>query len=112
MGFDLFKELGNVGKSIGQELGGGLGGLAGKKGAAAGRNIGGSLGQLAGSAAPLALAALKTGGPVKGKKGKPVLIVAHGGEYVIPANAKPTVAQKKVVAMNKKKEAMKKKGKK
>lgn len=46
---------------------------------------------------------LKTGGAVKGKKGRPVKAILHGGEYVLPANAKPTKAQKAIVASNKRK---------
>jgi hypothetical protein len=42
---------------------------------------------------------LKTGG-----KAKPGLAILHKNEYVLPANAKPTKAQKAVVAKNKKKE--------
>jgi hypothetical protein len=42
---------------------------------------------------------LKTGG--RAKKG---LAMLHSGEYVLPANTKPTKAQKAVVAKNKKKE--------
>ena len=43
----------------------------------------------------------KTGGAIGGKKGKPRAILAHGGEYVLPANAKPTKAQRAIVARNK-----------
>ena len=53
-------------------------------------------------AAP-ALLAFKNGGLIKAPKNKPVKILAHGGEYVLPVNAKPTKAQKKIVANNKKK---------
>ena len=42
---------------------------------------------------------LKTGG-----KAKPGLAILHKNEYVLPANVKPTKAQKAVVAKNKKKE--------
>ena len=45
---------------------------------------------------------LKTGG--KAKKG---LAMLHSGEYILPANAKPTKQQKSIVAKNKKKEKMK-----
>ena len=48
------------------------------------------------------LAPFKNGGAVGGKKGKAKVILAHGGEYVLPANAKPTKAQKAIVARNKK----------
>ena len=44
---------------------------------------------------------------VKGKRGKPVKILAHGSEYILPVGVKPTSAQKKEVAKRKKK-AMKK----
>jgi len=42
---------------------------------------------------------LKTGGKAKGG-----LAMLHSGEYVLPSNAKPTKAQKAIVAKNKKKE--------
>jgi hypothetical protein len=48
------------------------------------------------------LAPFKNGGKVPGKKGKAKVILAHGGEYVLPANCKPTKAQKAIVAKNKK----------
>ena len=43
----------------------------------------------------------RTGGKVKGKKGKGRLALVHGGEYVLPVGIKPTVAQKKAVAKRK-----------
>jgi hypothetical protein len=58
---------------------------------------GGAVGELLGGLAPF-----KNGGAVKGKKGKAIPILAHGGEYVLPANAKPTKAQRAIVARNKK----------
>lgn len=58
---------------------------------------GGELGGAIGGLLPF-----KNGGAVPGKKNKPKLILAHGGEYVLPANAKPTKAQKAIVAKNKK----------
>ena len=48
-----------------------------------------------------ALAPFKTGGKVKGKKGMPVMIEAHGGEWVLPLNAKPTKKQKSIIQKNK-----------
>jgi len=45
--------------------------------------------------------AFKTGGRVKGKKGKAKIAMVHGGEYVLPVGVKPTVAQKKAVAKRK-----------
>ena len=44
---------------------------------------------------------LKTGGHVKAKKGGSLAIL-HPNEYVLPHNAKPTKAQKAIVAKNKK----------
>ena len=106
--FDFVKGIENVGKSIGQELGGGVGRVfGGKKGESAGRNIGGSLGAVG---APLAAATLafKKGGRVPGPTGKPVKAVIHGGEFILPVGVKPTMAQKKAVA-KKKADAKKKK---
>jgi hypothetical protein len=48
------------------------------------------------------LTGFKNGGAVGGKKGKARAILAHGGEYVLPANAKPTKGQRAIVARNKK----------
>ena len=110
-GFDLIKGIENVGRSMGQELGGGVGRVfGGKRGESAGRNIGGSLGAVG---APLAAATLafRTGGRVndpRKKKGAPVKIVAHNGEFILPIGVKPTVAQKKAVAKRKADEKKKK----
>lgn len=98
-GFDPFKAIGGVGKSIGQELAGGVvhafGG--GKRAESAARNIGGSLGEVALPAAGVALG-FKKGGKVPGKKGKAVNAIVHGGEYVLPVGVKPTKTQIKAVA--------------
>lgn len=88
---------------FGSLLGGGLGAIGSKF-----LPIPGVDGQTLGSA--IGGLAFKTGGRVGGKKGKAVKILAHGGEYVLPANAKPTKAQRAIVAKNK--AAAKKKGKK
>ena len=61
--------------------------------AGAGAAVGGVAGGLASNV-------FKHGGKVKGKRGAPRKIIAHGGEYILPANAKPTAAQKKIVANN------------
>lgn len=101
-GFDLIKGIENVGRSMGQELGGGVGRVfGGKRGESAGRNIGGSLGAVG---APLAAATLafEKGGKVPGPKGKPVKATVHGGEFILPVGVKPTMAQKKAVAKGKK----------
>ena len=52
-------------------------------------------------AAPLVL--LKVGGRVPGGRNKPVPAILHGSEYILPANAKPTKAQKAIVARNRSK---------
>jgi hypothetical protein len=83
--------FGNLGKLFGGELGGAIGGKSG-------RNIGGELGGILGDS-------FKTGGKVK-RTGRALV---HKGEYVLPANTKPTKAQRAVVAKNK---AKGKKGKK
>lgn len=54
---------------------------------------GADIGQSLGSLAPF-----KNGGPV-GKRKRAILV--HPNEYVLPANAKPTKAQKAIVAKNK-----------
>ena len=43
----------------------------------------------------------KNGGTIKGARGRPKIIQAHAGEYVLPLGVKPTVAQKKAVAKRK-----------
>ncbi len=40
----------------------------------------------------------KNGGRVKGAHGKPKIIQAHVGEYILPVGVKPTKAQKTAVA--------------
>ena len=85
----------------------------------AGKSLGGVLGAAAGkailsgltTAAPVAeeaapLLLLKTGGYIAGPRNKPRLAILHGGESVIPANAKITKKQKSVIASNKKKQRM------
>ena len=54
-----------------------------------GASVGGALGELA---------PFKNGGAV-GKRKRAILV--HPNEYVLPANAKPTKAQKAIVAKNK-----------
>ena len=65
------------------------------------KELTGALG-VAGEGAGAVLEPFATGGKVKGKKGKAKPILAHGGEYVLPVNAKPTTEQKAIVAKNKK----------
>lgn len=88
---------------VGRSIGRGASSLVNEAGKATGKVLGGAIGAGIVDIAPLALTAFKTGGLIKAPKGKPVKILAHGGEYVLPMNAKPTVAQKKIVANNKRK---------
>ena len=88
---------------FGSLLGGEIGKLIGGKKHS---GLGASLGSLAGDFLPF-----ETGGRVEVKKGrKTQKALLHKGEYVLPANAKPTKAQKAIVAKNKR--DAKKKGKK
>ncbi len=87
---------------FGSLLGGEIGKLIGGKKHS---GLGSTLGTIAGDFLPF-----ETGGAVKVAKGrKTQKALLHKGEYVLPANAKPTKAQKAIVAKNKKD---KKKGKK
>jgi hypothetical protein len=86
-----------LGNAAGKAAGGILGGAAGK-----------SILSYVTSAAPEAAEAapmllLKTGGRIPGGRNKPVHFIGHGSEYILPANARPTKGQKKVVARNRKK---------
>lgn len=68
------------------------------------KELTGALG-VAGEGAGAVLEPFQTGGKIKGKRGKPKVILAHAGEFVLPLNAKPTKEQKKIVAKNKKAKA-------
>ena len=91
--------------AFGNQLGSFLGGMAGRRFGKSdnAQKLGEGLGGLAGSYLPF-----KKGGLVKGKKGKPVKALLHGGEYVLPASVKPTKAQKAKVAELKKPKKAKK----
>jgi hypothetical protein len=79
---------------FGSLLGGEIGKLIGGKKHS---GLGGTLGTIAGDFLPF-----ETGGAVKTKPGrKTQKAILHKGEYVLPANAKPTKAQKAIVARNK-----------
>ena len=85
-----------------------LGGLTKSKkgrriGSKLGSKIGGTMGTIGGAMIP----GFAHGGKVMAPKNKPAVAIIHGGEYVLPVNAKPTKAQKAIVAKNKK-EAKKK----
>lgn len=79
---------------FGSLLGGEIGKLIGGKKHS---GLGSTLGTIAGDFLPF-----ETGGRVEVKKGrKTQKALLHKGEYVLPANAKPTKAQKAIVAKNK-----------
>ena len=88
---------------FGSLLGNWIGGeIAGKKH----KGLGSTLGSIAGDFLPF-----ETGGRVEVKKGrKTQKAILHKGEYVLPANSKPTKKQMSIVAKNKR--DAKKKGKK
>ena len=99
----LFKKIGrNIQAGGGQLVRAAGRGAGGVLGAAAGKAILSGIAtygpEVAEEAAPLLL--LKTGGRVPGGRNKPVNFVGHGSEYILPANAKPTKAQKAIVAKN------------
>ncbi len=82
---------------FGSQLGRIAGGALGRRfGGGSGQKIGEVVGEVAGGFLPF-----ETGGMVKGKKGKPVKAIVHGGEYVLPVGVKPTKAQKSAVAKRK-----------
>jgi hypothetical protein len=85
-------KIGSILGNAGGQIAGGL--LGGKKGQEVGGTIGGALGSLV---------PFKNGGKIGGPRGKPRVILAHSGEYVLPVGVKPTKAQKKAVADKKKK---------
>ena len=80
----------SLGKLLGGEAGKKLGKLLGNE--SVGQGIGEAVGGFGGGLLPF-----KKGGRVKGKRGKPVPILAHGGEFVLPTSVKPTKAQVKAV---------------
>ena len=88
--------MGMIGSAVGSFAGSKLGKHFGGK---RGEHIGKVIGAAAGGLLPY-----KCGGVVKGpKKGKPVKIIAHTGEYILPVGVKPTKKQKAQVAKRKKK---------
>jgi hypothetical protein len=99
----FFKRVGRNIQRTGGELTRATGkGIGGVLGAAAGQQILAGLTAAApevAEAAPLLL--LKTGGFIPGPRNKPTFAILHGQETVIPANAKVTKHQKKVIASNK-----------
>jgi hypothetical protein len=66
--------------------------------------IGSTLGSLAGAA----LLPFKNGGKIPGKKGKPIIILAHGQEWVLPNGVSPTKEQISSIEKRKKQKREKK----
>lgn len=85
--------MGVFGNLLGQAVGRAVGQKAGGKG---GAGVGQQVGGIAGNLLPF-----KKGGKVPGKKGAPIVILAHGGETVLPVGVKPTKAQKAKIAKGK-----------
>jgi outer membrane lipoprotein SlyB len=95
--------MGPVGAIIGKNLGEMTGSYFGKK---IGNdyknnlsNIGGAIGGLAGAS----LLSFQNGGKIPGKKGKPIIIEAHSGEYILPINIPPNKQQKSLIEKRKRK---------
>ena len=104
----LFKKLGKNIQAGGGQLVRGAGRAAGSVlGAAAGKAALNALATYGPEAAEgAAIVALKTGGKIPGGRNKPVHFIGHGSEYILPSNAKPTKAQKAIVAKNRQKQKM------
>ena len=84
---------------FGNILGGAIGQAGGQYfGGDRGRDVGGTVGGALGGLLPF-----KKGGRITGPKGKPRVILAHGGEYVLPVGVKPTKKQITEVAKRHKK---------
>jgi len=98
--------MGPIGATLGKSLGDITGTYIGKKylgddykGQTA--LIGSTLGGLAGGLLPF-----KNGGKIPGKKGKPIIILAHGQEWVLPFS--PTKHQRSLIEKRKKQKREKK----
>ena len=93
--------MGVLGQSLGSSAGHMLGTYIGKrlgddyKGSAA--SIGSAVGGFAGGLLPF-----KNGGKVPGPRGKPKVILAHSGEWVLPIGVKPTNRQQSAIEKKKK----------
>jgi hypothetical protein len=98
--------MGPIGATLGKSIGDMAGTYIGKKlgddykGQTA--LIGSTLGGFAGSLLPF-----KNGGLIPGKKGKPKIILAHSGEYILPNGVNPT--KKQISSIEKRKKTKKEK---
>lgn len=100
--------MGPVGATIGTALGNMAGTYIGKKflgddykGQSA--VIGSTLGGLGGALLPF-----KNGGKVPGPRGKPKIILAHSGEFILPVDIPPTKEQRSLIEKRKRKKREKK----
>ena len=99
--------MGPIGATLGTSLGHMAGTYIGKKlgddykGQAA--IIGSTLGGLGGALLPF-----KNGGKVPGPRGKPKVILAHAGEWVLPVDVPPTKEQRSLIEKRKRKKREKK----
>ena len=99
--------MGPIGATLGTALGNMAGTYIGKKlgddykGQSA--IIGSTLGGLGGALLPF-----KNGGKIPGKKGKPKIILAHSGEFILPVDIPPSKEQKSLIEKRKRKKREKK----
>jgi len=98
--------MGPIGATLGKSLGDMAGTYIGKKYLGDDYKsqtalIGSTLGLAGGSLLPF-----KNGGKVPGKKGQPKIILAHGGEWVLPFS--PTKEQRSLIEKRKKQKREKK----
>ena len=93
--------MGILGQALGSSTGHMLGTYIGKKlgddykGSAA--SIGSAVGGFAGNLLPF-----KNGGKIPGVKGKPKIILAHSGEFILPVGVPPTKQQQYAIEKRKK----------
>ena len=93
--------MGVLGQTLGSSAGHMLGTYIGKKlgddykGSAA--SIGSAVGGFAGNLLPF-----KNGGKVPGVRGKPKIILAHSGEFILPIGVPPTKHQQSAIEKKKK----------
>jgi hypothetical protein len=93
--------MGILGQALGSSTGHMLGTYIGKKlgddykGSAA--SIGSAVGGFAGNLLPF-----KNGGKIPGVKGKPKIILAHSGEFILPVGVPPTKQQQSAIEKRKK----------
>jgi hypothetical protein len=90
VGRNLQQTSGEFTKQAGKAAGSVLGAAAGKA----------LLSGIATYAPEAAVVALKTGGYIRAPRNKTRYAILHGGETVLPANAKVTKAQKSIIASN------------